>query len=127
MYAEGIGNVFSHTPLNLSGMHLVLIKPDESVSTREAYAQVQPRIPQSPLKELILNPIEKWKGMVRNDFEKSVFPGHPVIENIKTQLYEMGAVYASMSGSGSSVFGLFQEEPCMEGRFEDMFVYSSPL
>ena len=108
-------------------MHLVLVKPDESVSTREAYAQVQPRIPQSPLKELILNPIEKWKGMVRNDFEKSVFPGHPVIENIKTQLYEMGAVYASMSGSGSSVFGLFQEEPYMEGRFEDMFVYSSPL
>ena len=127
VYAEGIGNVFSHTPLNLSGMHLVLIKPDESVSTREAYAKVQPRIPQSPLKELILNPIEKWKGMVKNDFEKSVFPSHPVIENIKTQLYEMGAVYASMSGSGSSVFGLFQEEPCMEGRFEDMFVYSSPL
>ena len=108
--AEGIGNLFTPVDLSrLSGYYLVLIKPDVFVSTREAYAQVTPQQPSVPLKELIQHDITQWKGTIVNDFEQSVFPTHPVIASIKEQLYHAGAVYASMSGSGSSVFGLFHE------------------
>ncbi|MGN0234081.1 MAG: 4-(cytidine 5'-diphospho)-2-C-methyl-D-erythritol kinase [Bacteroidaceae bacterium] len=127
VYAEGIGNVFSRIKLNLRRMYLVIVKPNESVPTREAYAQVHPQMPKSSLNKLIREPIEKWKEKVRNDFEQSIFPNHPVIENIKTRLYEIGAVYAAMSGSGSSVFGLFKEKPETDSLFEGMFVYTSRL
>ena len=72
-------------------------------------------------------PLEEWRNTVGNDFEHSVFPAHPAIKAIKDQLYAAGAIYSSMSGSGSSVFGLFAEKPSLEGRFEGMFVYESRL
>lgn len=127
VYAEGIGNVFSNIELNLSGMYLVLVKPNESVSTREAYAQVHPQLPEITLNKLIQSPLEEWRDKIGNDFERSVFPNHPTIKNIKKQLYELGAEYAAMSGSGSSVFGLFKEEPKTHQLFEGMFVYTSYL
>ncbi len=127
VYAEGIGNVFSPVDVSLGGLHIVLVKPDESVSTREAYTQIQPRMPEVPLNRLITHPIEEWKGLVTNDFEHSVFPAHPAIRQVKERLYTAGATYASMSGSGSSVFGIFREKPNTSNLFEDMFVYESLL
>ena len=127
VYAEGIGNIFSPINLNLSGMHIVLIKPDDFVSTREAYAQIHPQMPEVSLDKLVMAPLEEWRNTVGNDFEHSVFPAHPAIKAIKDQLYAAGAIYSSMSGSGSSVFGLFAEKPSLEGRFGGMFVYESRL
>ena len=127
VYAEGIGNIFSPINLNLSGMHIVLIKPDDFVSTREAYAQIHPQMPEVSLDKLVMAPLEEWRNTVGNDFEHSVFPAHPAIKAIKDQLYAAGAIYSSMSGSGSSVFGLFAEKPSLEGSFGGMFVYESRL
>lgn len=127
VYAQGTGNVFSPANVNLGGMHILLVKPQESVSTREAYAMTQPRMPETPLAKLVQHPIGEWRELVSNDFERSIFPTHPVIREIKEQLYAMGAAYASMSGSGSCVFGLFQGKPVTSGLFEGMFVYVAQL
>lgn len=106
-YAEGIGNIFSPVELSLAGWQLLLIKPDIFVSTRDAFARICPRRPERNLKDIIGQPVESWKDCMVNDFEESVFPQFPAIGDIKTELYRLGAVYASMSGSGSSVYGLF--------------------
>ena len=107
VFATGIGNVFEPVSLSLKGKTLVLIKPDIFVSTRDAYSAVTPQRPMASLKELLAQPIETWKDNVVNDFEASVFPKYAEIAAIKDKLYDLGAVYASMSGSGSSVYGIF--------------------
>lgn len=106
-YAEGIGNIFSPLSLSLKGYQILLVKPDIFVSTREAFSLVRPHKPEYSLKEIITHPISEWKEQMVNDFETSVFPQYPVIGEIKEELYKNGAIYAAMSGSGSSVFGLF--------------------
>lgn len=107
-FAEGIGNIFSPISLSLKGYQIILIKPGIFVSTREAFSNIHPRKPEKSIKDIIQRPIQEWKGLLVNDFETSVFPQYPIIENIKEELYQKGAIYASMSGSGSSVFGLFE-------------------
>ncbi|MCD8237129.1 MAG: 4-(cytidine 5'-diphospho)-2-C-methyl-D-erythritol kinase [Prevotellaceae bacterium] len=109
VFATGIGNVFHDLSLSLSGKSLVLVRPDIFVSTRDAYAAVVPHRPDVSLPELLSKPLETWKDTVVNDFEASVFPKYPEIAAIKDKLYDMGAVYASMSGSGSSVYGIFDK------------------
>lgn len=113
-YATGIGNILTPTECSLAGYHLVLVKPDIHISTKEAYSLVVPAAPETPLTEIAARTAEEWKGAMKNDFEKSVFAKHPSCEAIKEKLYEMGAVYASMSGSGSSFFGIFKEEQKVE-------------
>ena len=110
VYAEGIGNIFSPIELSLRGYQIMIVKPDVFVSTREAFANIHPHHPEYPVKEVIRRPVAEWKDTLINDFEASVFPQHPVIGEIKEELYNQGALYASMSGSGSSVFGLFAPE-----------------
>ena len=107
-FAEGIGNIFSPIELSLKGYKLLLVKPDIFVSTRDAFAQIKPKRPTISLKEVVKMPVEAWKTYMVNDFEESVFPQFPAIADIKAKLYDMGAIYASMSGSGSSVFALFK-------------------
>ena len=107
---EGRGEQMTAIDVNLEGLWLVIIKPDESVSTREAYAGVKPAIPELPLTERIKRPISEWQGLIKNDFEPSVFAVHHAIESAKEQLLDAGAIYASMSGSGSALFGLFDSE-----------------
>ena len=107
-FAEGIGNIFSPIELSLKGYKLLLVKPDIFVSTRDAFAQIKPKRPTISLKDVAKMPIEAWKTYMVNDFEESVFPQFPAIADIKALLYDMGAIYASMSGSGSSVFALFK-------------------
>ena len=104
---EGRGETMTPIELDLAGYWLVLIKPDANVSTREAYAGVVPAIPELPLTERLQKPIAEWQGCVKNDFEKSVFAAHPIIADFKQKMIDAGATYASMSGSGSTVFGLF--------------------
>ena len=109
VFATGIGNEFHPVSFSLKGKHLVLVKPDIFVSTKDAYAKVNVRRPYTPLPELLAQPLETWKDTVINDFERSVFSKYPEIAAIKDSMYDIGAVYASMSGSGSSVFGIFDE------------------
>lgn len=110
-FAEGIGNIFSPLPsFSLSGYQLLLVKPDVFVSTRDAFARIKPRRADASPKEIVRLPVEKWRGRLVNDFEESVFPQFPLIGETKDEMYRLGAVYASMSGSGSSVFGLFKNE-----------------
>ena len=127
VFASGIGNIFAETTLSLEGLFLVLVKPDIHVSTPEAYSNVTPQKPENSLNDLVKLPVEQWKNVIVNDFEKSVFAKYPRIAEIKESLYKSGAVYASMSGSGSSVYGLFQHEPeCLVG-FDDCFVSGGEL
>ncbi|MBO5866328.1 MAG: 4-(cytidine 5'-diphospho)-2-C-methyl-D-erythritol kinase [Bacteroidaceae bacterium] len=129
-YATGIGNILTPTPCSISGYHLVLVKPDIHVSTKDAYALVTPQKPQNALTEIAKRPIGEWKGAMKNDFEKSIFAKHPSMEIVKEQLYSMGAVYASMSGSGSSFFGIFEEEQNVEkvkDTFPGMFCWCKKL
>ena len=111
---EGRGEQMTAIDVNLDGMWMVIIKPNESVSTREAYAGVKPAIPELPLTQRIKRPIAEWQGLIKNDFEPSVFAAHPVIESAKELLLDAGAIYASMSGSGSALFGLFDNETSAE-------------
>lgn len=107
VFATGIGNEFHPLENSLSHKHLVLVKPDICVSTKEAYAKVSVRRPEKSLPELLAQPIATWKDSVVNDFELSVFSKYPEIAAIKDKMYDLGAIYASMSGSGSAVFGIF--------------------
>ncbi len=107
-FAEGIGNLFSPVSLSLQGYGIIILKPDVFVSTRDAFAQIHPHRPEHPLREVITRPVSEWKEFLVNDFEASVFPLHPAIGELKAELYRQGAVYASMSGSGSAVYGLFE-------------------
>ncbi|MEQ9442121.1 MAG: 4-(cytidine 5'-diphospho)-2-C-methyl-D-erythritol kinase [Cyclobacteriaceae bacterium] len=109
--ATGTGNQFQPLNLTLKGKYVVLVFPDISVSTAEAYAGVKPQAPQTSLKTLLESGTDQWKELLVNDFESSVFARHPVLETIKGQLYEAGAGYASMSGSGATLYGLFDQEP----------------
>ncbi len=122
VFATGIGNEFTKTELSLKKYFLVLIKPDIHVSTPEAYSKVVPRKPENSLLELVKLPVKDWKGLIVNDFEQSVFANHPEIYDIKQQLYDAGALYASMSGSGSAVYGLFDSEPAFLPNFGNCFV-----
>ncbi|MDR0891276.1 MAG: 4-(cytidine 5'-diphospho)-2-C-methyl-D-erythritol kinase [Mediterranea sp.] len=107
VYAEGIGNLFSPIPLSLKDYGVIVVKPNVFVSTKEAFAHIRPHRPEQSVKEVTARPVEEWEGLLVNDFEESVFPQHVQIREIKEELYRQGAVYASMTGSGSSVFGLF--------------------
>ncbi|NLO69900.1 MAG: 4-(cytidine 5'-diphospho)-2-C-methyl-D-erythritol kinase [Porphyromonadaceae bacterium] len=109
VFATGIGNEFTPLEFSLKGYWLLLIKPDIYVSTPLAYAGVTPSKPKSSLIDLVKEPISEWRNLIFNDFEKSVFLKHPEIEHIKENLYKSGAKYASMSGSGSSVYGIFEK------------------
>jgi 4-diphosphocytidyl-2-C-methyl-D-erythritol kinase len=108
--ATGRGEVLTPCQINLEGHTLLLVKPDCSVSTAEAYADIKPMMADKSLSQQIDSPISSWKNNITNRFETSVFKKYPIIEDAKTRMYNLGAVYASMSGSGSSVFGLFSSE-----------------
>ena len=111
LYAEGIGDAFTPVQVNLRGWYLMLVKPDVFVSTREAYAGVHPHRPAYSLLDTVKLPVEQWKGRMVNDFEESIFASHPLLAEIKEELYLQGAAYASMSGSGSTIFGLSARIP----------------
>ncbi len=123
--ATGMGERLEPINLNLSRYFLLLVKPSIEVSTKEAYTMIKPKKPELPLKEIIKIPLQEWRRFIKNDFEPSIFKKYPEIFNIKEQLYEMGAIFALMSGSGSSVYGIFEEEPKWQQQFQDHFTWSN--
>jgi len=119
------GDKLDFIELDLSAYHFVLVHPSIHISTPLAYSLVKPVKPKVSLKELIRLPIEEWKEKIMNDFEIPVFEKFPEIADIKNKLYESGAVYASMTGSGSAVFGLFKEKPTLPRFPEYYFVWKN--
>lgn len=110
-FCTGRGEKMTPIELPLQGKYLAIAKPAEGVSTKEAYAGVIPAIPKVRLSDALQRPIEEWQGVVKNDFEPHIFEVHPAIASLKNAMYEAGALYASMSGSGSAVFGIFEDKP----------------
>ena len=110
----GRGEKMTPIELPLRGKYLVVAKPEEGVSTKEAYSGVRPFVPEVRLSEALKRPIAEWQGVVKNDFENHIFAAHPAIAELKNAMLEAGALYASMSGSGSAVFGIFESEPQIE-------------
>lgn len=114
MVARGRGELMTPIDLDLRGWWLVLVKPDAGVSTKEAYRAVVPRIPALMPSDAVLLPIEVWKDSCVNDFEQPIFERIPLLGQIKTDLYAAGATFALMSGSGSTIYGLFAQKPNIE-------------
>jgi 4-diphosphocytidyl-2-C-methyl-D-erythritol kinase len=124
VFAEGKGNIISEIEIELRGYSLVIIKSDFSVSTLAAYKGIEPKIPEYSLRESVKLPIHKWNKRVENHFEKNVFSNFPQLRLIKEKLYQGGAIYASMSGSGSSVYGLFKDVPLdFRNHFSDCYYW----
>lgn len=108
-YAEGIGEKLQPIDLDLKGWYLSLVRPNFPVSTREAFALIKPHHPEVNCREVVKQPVESWRGALVNDFEGSVFAVHPELGAVKDRLYELGATYAAMSGSGSTLFALSRQ------------------
>ena len=122
VFAEGIGNIFTPLDFSLRDYYLVLIKPDIHISTKEAYNGINPKQPTFRLTEIIRLPVREWKNYMVNDFEEGVFARYPIIGEIKQSLYDSGAIYSGMSGSGSSVFGIFEDNkkiPIFASKIKD--------
>lgn len=126
-FASGRGEVLETLQVNLKGFFILIVKPAVHVSTADAYANVKPAKPSQSLREIIKLPVGEWKSKLKNDFEESVFAKHPLIAAIKNKLYTQGAVYASMSGSGSSVFGIFEKKSFVKEDFKECVVWDGIL
>lgn len=109
-YATGIGDILEPISVDMSQYRFALFKPSDRVPTREAYAGIKPHPSAHDLRESVRKPIAQWRDLIFNDFELSVLPSHPRIAQIKDSLYEQGALYASMTGSGAAVFGFFPKD-----------------
>lgn len=122
-YAEGIGEKLQPVSLDLSDWYIAVVRPNIPVPTKEAFARITPAFPDKCCKDIVMQPVETWRNELKNDFEQSVFALHPEIGTVKEQLYDLGATYAAMSGSGSALFGLFKEPVDIknEKAFEGMF------
>ena len=130
-YATGIGDHLSpidELARQLHNYYIVIVKPDVAISTREAYTSLVPSRPNTCCRDIVREPIEQWREMLSNDFETPILSRYPELSAIKVTLYNAGAAYAQMSGSGSAFFGLFKKEPVgIEKFFGKNFVYSSKL
>ena len=108
MIGEGRGEILTEYPLSLDGYELQVITPAGiAVSTKDAYGGIRPRLPETPLRDVLAMPVEQWDGSLVNDFEETVFAKFPELAAIKKSLYDSGAVYASMSGTGSALFAIY--------------------
>ena len=126
-YATGIGEILApvdNDENNLEGYYLALVKPDVAVSTAEAFAGITPKKPVKNCRDIVRQPIDTWRTELTNDFEQTIFAIHPILATIKEKLYKNGALYAQMSGSGSTIFGSFGQKPKnLDDLFPDMFTY----
>jgi 4-diphosphocytidyl-2-C-methyl-D-erythritol kinase len=118
MIAGGRGEVLKPTPAILEGYYLCLVMPDQTVSTKEAYQLINPAQPELSVEEIVSNhPVENWPRLLKNDFEEGVLRMNPGFLDIKEKLYDLGAVYASMTGSGSAFYGIFRKQPIIKDEF----------
>ncbi len=127
-YVEGIGDKITPLELDLSSYYLLIICPDLHINTRDAFQNIAPKTVNNHLKDVIQSyPIEEWKSYVFNDFEDYAFHIHPLLEDIKDEIYEMGALYASMSGSGSAIYGIFEKKIELDPSIKDLTHYWQKL
>lgn len=126
-FIKGTGDKTELYEINLNDKYLVIVYPGFSISTPEAYSEAQITTEEEPLEVLLKEDIEKWKNLVINDFEKSLFPKYPVLNEIKKALYQFDAEYASMSGSGSALYGIFKEKPDFDQKFKEKIAYEGYL
>lgn len=120
MYATGIGEILTPAPEVLAGYTMLLVKPDVYVSTKEAYSMIHPAVPAKPIPEIVCASPDSWKYDLKNDFEPGVFSLHPQVGRLKQLMYDAGAIYASMSGSGSSVYGIFDSVNLADSLFASL-------
>jgi 4-diphosphocytidyl-2-C-methyl-D-erythritol kinase len=125
--ATGRGEIMTPAKHILSGYYLVLVNPGVGVNTAEAYKNCIPAIPSSDLGELTSHPLSEWEGLVVNDFEDFAFKKYPVISDLKEELYGSGAVFSLMSGSGSSVYGVFKEKPELSEKIREYVIWEGIL
>ncbi|NOZ35292.1 MAG: 4-(cytidine 5'-diphospho)-2-C-methyl-D-erythritol kinase [Chlorobi bacterium] len=121
--ACGTGNIFTEVKINLSNYFILIVIPNIQVSTKEAFKGINPEETTKWSKKLINLPVSEWKNIIRNDFEESIFKLYPEIKTIKDNLYRKGALYAQMSGSGSSIFGIFNKKPEITNTFNKYFTF----
>lgn len=126
-YCVGKGDEFLPITLDLSDKYIVLVNPSIHISTAEAYAGVKPQTNHVDLTEQLQKPVNEWKELVSNDFEKHLLVNYPAIAAIKKSLYQYGAAYASMTGSGSTVFGIFNQEVTLKDKFENFSMWQGKL
>lgn len=126
-FAEGRGEILSPIELNLKNLFLVLVKPDVHISTAEAYAKIELSKPEHTIPQILKLPVQQWKNHLVNDFEKNIFRKYPVIGSIKEKLYSLGAVYASMTGSGAAVYGIFEKPIDLKSEFSGFFYWGEVL
>jgi 4-diphosphocytidyl-2-C-methyl-D-erythritol kinase len=125
--AQGIGTEFSNIELDLSDYYLVLIKPDIHISTNEAYANVYLEGANASINLGIIPKMGKWSSGFVNSFENHLFKIYPELKIIKNKLYKQGAIYASMSGSGAAIYGIFREKPDLPSEWNSYFVWKKKL
>ncbi|MCX7987245.1 MAG: 4-(cytidine 5'-diphospho)-2-C-methyl-D-erythritol kinase [Bacteroidales bacterium] len=127
MYATGRGEILKPCELSLSGKYILLVKPPLHIPTSEAYQGITPRKPEHNLLDVIKLPVNEWRYYLQNDFETNIFSKHPQLKEIKSKLYDMGSIYASMSGSGSTIYGIFEDKISPGSFFSDCFTWGSQL
>ncbi|MCX6326264.1 MAG: 4-(cytidine 5'-diphospho)-2-C-methyl-D-erythritol kinase [Bacteroidia bacterium] len=126
-FASGKGEILKPIKPVLSGYHLFLLNPGIGINTREAFQSCRAEHPTTSLFQLIDRPVTEWKELIINDFEEFAFKKHPHIGEIKNELYNSGAIFSSMSGSGSTVYGIFSEKPKLQGKLKDFVIYEGVL
>ena len=126
-YCVGKGDEFSEITLDLSSKSIVLVNPNIHISTAEAYSGIKPMKSEINLREILQNPVNQWINVVKNDFENHLLSKYPTISIIKEQLYSQGAAYASMTGSGSTVFGIFDNEIELKEAFAEYSVWQGKM
>ena len=130
-FATGRGEVLEPVNIaeqNLQGYYIAIVKPAIAVSTREAFKQIICRQPEHCCRDIVRQPVETWKTVLTNDFEEPAFKQHPELADIKQRLYDLGAVYAQMSGSGSAFFGLFRTDPQqLKNAFPACYTFTTKL
>jgi 4-diphosphocytidyl-2-C-methyl-D-erythritol kinase len=124
---SGRGDIITPVPEVLKDKWLCIFNPGIGVSTAEAYSMVTPDASRESLVDIFLMDMEKWRSHLVNDFEKPVFSKYPLIGEIKKSLYDSGALYASMSGSGSSVYGIFREKPALGDDLSKWMIWEEKI
>ena len=127
LMVSGTGNIFESSPVDLSGKYLTLVKPNFGISTVEAYSLITPNEPAVKLSERLKNPISEWKNFILNEFEKPIFALNNRMINIKKTLYNLGASYVSMSGSGSSIYAISDKPLTLGDYFDKEFIHCGEL
>lgn len=123
-FVSGRGEKYEPILLDMKGVYLVIIVPNVKINTGEAFRLINPANSEYSLREKLKNPMEEWKTNIFNDFEKVLFPKYPILQEIKGKLYELGAKYVSLSGSGSSIYGFFNTEFNPQEHFPGLFTWT---